>query len=302
MDLLPGIEVPAEVKLLEWLAVLSVAGIPYRITRGPRGWTIRVTPEHESEARLVLLEHEKSHQDWPPRLPPDTGGGGSAFGGIKAALWGVYLVGLFYLWLGPYRATVPLLQAAGAQRSAVRAGEWWRTVTALMIHGDIGHLVSNLLFLLVFAALLCRIFGPGLGWMLVLTAGAIGNGWAALSTAREGVGVGASTACFGALGLLAAHGAAVNLRCSASWHEVWRRALMPLGAGLALLSITGTAPGTDLMAHLFGFLAGLVLGAGVAGAGVYEPRTPGVAAQKTLSCTVLAAVALCWFMAWRHSQ
>ncbi len=40
------------------------------------------------------------------------------------------------------------------------------------------------------------------------------------------------------------------------------KAWLPLGAGLALLSMLGSGgERTDLMAHLFGFMTGLILGA-----------------------------------------
>lgn len=39
------------------------------------------------------------------------------------------------------------------------------------------------------------------------------------------------------------------------------RAWLPFGAGLALLGILGSGKHTDLTAHLFGFMAGLIPGA-----------------------------------------
>lgn len=290
-----GIDVPSGEKLLEWLAVLCVAGISYHLNRRGDAWTIQVAPDDLAGAREVLTAHEVAHRNWPPQPAAVVPSGILEGGGGWPAFWGVHAVGLFYLWLGPYNASDALLRAAGAQRDALRAGEWWRAVTALMVHADIGHLTGNLLFLFLFAFLVCRIFGPGLGWFLILAAGAAGNGMVALISGRASVGVGASTACFGALGVLVAHGVAVHLRQTAQWRELWRRAWLPLGAGLALMGMTGGAPGTDVMAHLCGLLAGLGLAGGVAGGALRRPEALG---QVLLALTTISVVAGCWWMAW----
>lgn len=291
-----GIAVPSRDKLMEWLAVLCVAEIPYQLFRHHGEWTIHVAPHDAQIARRLLDEHEQQHRGWPP--PPPTVPeqyDGDIFSGLWAAFWGVHVVGMFYLWLGPYRSSVALLRAAGGRRSAVRAGEWWRTVTALMIHADVGHLVSNLLFLALFAALISRLFGVGLGWLLILAAGAVGNGLVAWTATNDGVGIGASTACFGALGLLAAHGVATHLRRAAPWRDLWRQAWIPLGGGLAMLSMTGAAPGTDIMAHLFGFMAGIALGLPAA---ARNAQPPGARIQYACLALTIVIVAASWIMAW----
>ncbi len=293
----PGIPVPDREKLLEWLAVLCVAEVPYRLSRHDGRWTIYVPPDDEHKARRLLAEHEQQHQDWPPPSPlPAVIQGSDMISALWSAFWGVYAVAMFYLWLGPYRVSEPLLLAAAGRRSAVRDGEWWRTVTALMIHADVGHLVSNLLFLAVFAALIGRLFGTGMGWLLILAAGALGNGLTAWTSMRDGVGVGASTACFAALGLLVAHGMMTQLRRAARWRELWRRAWVPLAGGLAMLSLTGTSPGTDIMAHFFGFTAGFALGIPF----VPRPgRAPSSRTQHLCLALTLLTVAAAWILAWR---
>ncbi len=297
---LPGIAVPCRDKLMEWLAVLCVAAIPYQLVRHHGEWTIHVAPHDASEAQRLLDEHEQQHRGWPPpsqAAVPETSSA-DIFSELWAAFWGVHVVGLFYLWLGPYRSSVALLEAAAGRRSAVRAGQWWRTVTALMIHADIGHLVSNLLFLALFAALISRFFGVGLGWLLILAAGAAGNALVAWTAGRDGIGIGASTACFGALGLLAAHGVATHLRSAAPWRDLWRKAWIPLGGGLAMLSMTGAAPGTDIAAHFFGFLAGIALGLPAA---ARAAQPPGARIQYACLALTIVIVATSWMMAWRFA-
>lgn len=290
-----GIEVPSESKLPEWLAVLCVAGITYHLSRRHAVWIIHLAPEHEDAARALIDDHEARHRDWPPRPLTETSAPGLWFDNLWAGFWGVYTVALFYLWQGPYRVSNALLRAGGAQRSAIRAGEWWRTVTALMIHADAGHLVSNLLFVFCFAALVVRLYGSGVGWLLIVVAGGLGNGLVAVTATRDGVGVGASTACFGALGLLVIHGLIARLQRAVPWRERWYRAWLPLMGGLAMLSMTGASPGTDVVAHLFGFLAGMTIGLPFA-AGF--PRQPLPRPAQWLALAgVLGLVSAAWWLA-----
>ena len=68
--------------------------------------------------------------------------------------------------------------------------------------------------------------------------------------------VGASTAVFGAVGLLAGRGVAQRLRRGELGLRIW----VPLAAGLALIAMLGTGERSDIWAHGFGFLAGSFLG------------------------------------------
>ena len=54
-------------------------------------------------------------------------------------------------------------------------GEWWRAVTALGLHVDTAHLVSNLCFGILFAYLLGEMIGWGLARAGLITAGSLGN-------------------------------------------------------------------------------------------------------------------------------
>src|SRR5207237_9070410 len=100
-------------------------------------------------------------------------------------------------------------------------------------------------------ALLAHAPGPGLAAILMVLAGSAGTLAAAELVRRDFISVGASTAVFGALGVLAA------LR------QHRRRAWVPLGAGLALLAFLGPSKRADLAGIICGFDWGVVLGAGV---------------------------------------
>lgn len=143
-------------------------------------------------------------------------------------------------------------------------GEWWRAITALTLHGDIVHLVSNLVAGIGFAFLLARFFGAGAAWLLVLLTGAAGNAlnaWVHYPEAH--LSIGASTAVFGALGLITGIGLWVAVIQSA---ERWTmpRWLVPAFGGLTLLGLLGIGDGLDaridVAAHISGFICGVVAG------------------------------------------
>lgn len=187
----------------------------------------------------------------------------------------------------------------------IQAGEWWRTFTALTLHGDAEHLVSNIsLAIFVFAFVFAR-FGAGAGTLAILLGGALGNALNAVAhVAQAHRSIGSSTALFAGIGLLAGSEVVARIR-RGSARGGWPL-LVPLGAGLAFLSMYGgaglgedgkpAAPGNvDVMAHLFGLLAGLVVGAIFHSAGL---RCDARTTVRAIAGSVTAALlALTWWMA-----
>lgn len=157
-------------------------------------------------------------------------------------------------------------RAAGLAYSvAIRAGETWRCLTALTLHADPAHLFSNLVFGLAFGALVAHGHGGGLGWLAVLLSGALGNWANAWLLGPEHASLGASTAVFGAVGILC--GSEARRRHLLS--ETPLRRVAPLAIALVLLSLLGMGDGSlpqsqgrsvDLTAHVLGLAVGLAIG------------------------------------------
>lgn len=143
-------------------------------------------------------------------------------------------------------------------------GEIYRPLTALFLHGDLEHLMGNAVFGLIFGLFVASSFRPLLGWGLILLSGFLGNllnAWLHFPDPFRSLG--ASTAVFGALGLLVGSGLSV------AWDErSYRkglRAFSPLLAGVMIFTMNGIGgPGVDTLAHLTGMLFGLLLGFPVA--------------------------------------
>ena len=183
----------------------------------------------------------------------------------------------------------------------VEDAEWARALTALMLHGDLVHLVSNLVAGLGFAFFVARFFGAAAGWLLILLSGVAGNalnGWVYYPEAHFSIG--ASTAVFGALGLLTGVGLWVAL---SETRQTWLvpRWFVPVFGGVTLLGLIGIGDGAldglvDVAAHISGFLCGLLIG--LLGA-IFQPVF--VAWQKHrvwIALLSLALIGLAWLRVW----
>jgi rhomboid protease GluP len=189
------------------------------------------------------------------------------------AWWGacVYLLVLLLVpvatvrgWFGP-----DLFAQGVLLPEAVRAGEWWRAVTALTLHWDTSHLLGNLGAgsLLGFCA--AQVWGNARAWLLILLSATGANLLESLLAVSRYASAGASTAVFAALGLLAAHA----WRTRGTYAHGARQRWVPLLAGIAVLALFGggeaqqqTDATTNVLSHALGFAVGAGAGAVVAGA------------------------------------
>ena len=108
------------------------------------------------------------------------------------------------------------------------------------------------------------------------------------------VSIGASTATFAALGLVAGLQVVRRLRGDAPRKYAW----VPLGAGLGLYAMLGVGAGADTYAHLFGLTCGAAVGTALAWMNVRAPR---VFTQALLATLTVAGIAACWALALRAS-
>lgn len=80
----------------------------------------------------------------------------------------------------------------------IRAGQYWRFLTPVFLHGSLLHLLSNGLSLLLLGAQLERIYGRRRYWIIYIISGIMGNVVSYLLTAEPSLG--ASGAIFGLVG------------------------------------------------------------------------------------------------------
>jgi rhomboid protease GluP len=270
--------------------VLSAAGIPHELSGAGDHWQLWVPDRWLSQAESQIEAYQSENPPVSDSTPAQVGKGHRNFSGILAAL--VLLAA--HLAISGSADPEAYLKAFGASAVRIRGGEIYRCATALLLHGDWGHLVGNMAALGLFGSLVCIQTGSGLGWLLIMASGVGGNLVNALLRPVGFISIGASTAVFGAVGLLAAAAAlAGHLRRPLGC----RRYLAALGGGVALLAMLGASPKSDLGAHLFGFAIGILLGIPTA-LGVRQP--PAGPWQALWGILTLLGITAAWMAGyWR---
>lgn len=216
-------------------------------------FALEVEQEREGAIRHELSEYAAEQQDWRERAELPVG----VVGMELAVFWAISLVGIFLLQLKDPEISDRFCNSAV---DVVAGGEWWRTFTALFLHGDFPHLAGNLVYGGVFCFFVAQSFGQVRGWILILASGVTGNALNAVYYYPENFySLGASTATFGAVGLLV--GLGIVLAWKSRTYRMLKPVVVPLAGGLVMLGLFGVSDGdTDVMAHVFGWLSGVVLG------------------------------------------
>jgi len=135
------------------------------------------------------------------------------------------------------------------------AGEWWRVLTSILLHSDMEHLLSNLLFVIPFAGLLTNYFGwkvfPGLS----LTLGILTQAVSLKTYGRNENLLGASGFLYVLFGLWLA------LYFRAETQLRWTNRLMRVvGFGLVMFIPQEFQPNVSYRTHFIGLTFGLLAG------------------------------------------
>lgn len=272
--------------------VLTSVGIPYLAPDDEEEPRLLVEAHQATRAREELTRYEEENRGFRVRraLPP-----AAPLARAGAALFALVLVGMFLVqriepggfdWVG----------AGRAHAAAIRGGELWRVFTALTLHVDVPHVLSNVIFGLLFAYLLFHAHGGGLGLLAVVLCGALGNLTNAWVHRPEHLSIGASTAVFAAVGLIGSSEA----RARHLLREPSARRAAPICGALVFLLYLGvgdaqSARDVDILAHVFGLAWGLVLGTWLPS--VPRKRVDSAQFQLGLALLTLILLALAWALA-----
>ncbi len=283
-DIVPLYGAQSKRRCLEFALVLDAVGIPCEVLPRDGRFVLAVHARDAAAAREQLRLYGTERGPPPPRAETPL----RVHDGLVAAcLYGVAILVLDTLQRN-HALGLDWLHAGMSQAGLIRAGEWWRIVTALALHADTLHLAGNLVFGLLFGFLLGATLGWGPALSGMLFAGAFGNALNALVRAAEHASVGASTAVFAAIGILAAH----------AWQRRRSRInrWVPLGGGVALLAFLGmSGERTDFLAHIMGFGAGGLFG--LLFALLEERALPAPWHRHALGAAAIVVFALAWTVA-----
>ncbi len=268
--------------------VLLAMGIDCLLVARSRGTALLVAASDAADAHYQLAAYVRENQR-PRRAPAPSRPIGE---GIDAAL--VFCAAVVFVQAAAGRDAfgADWLAAGSAQAGLIANGEWWRTITALGLHGDLGHLMSNLAAGSLFGILIAQMIGPGLTWFAIVAAGGTANALNAMLNTPSHTSIGASTAVFAALGILAA----LSFKRQEAFGGPGLRRWLPLAAGAMLLAFLGVGgERTDVGAHFAGFAVGCLFGIGLHLAQARLPQ--GRAAEFRYGAAALGLFAGAWTIA-----
>lgn len=159
-----------------------------------------------------------------------------------------------------------VIQALGAKvNAAIIAGQYWRFVTPLFLHGNLVHVAVNCYTLYIIGPEVEKAFGHVRFAALYMLAGVCSILASFLFTDANSVG--ASGALFGLIGALAVY----LLRNRAAFGALGKRRLQNIGSTLLLNLGLGLLPFIDGWAHAGGLAGGAALAAVIAPRWVLQP-------------------------------
>jgi len=153
-----------------------------------------------------------------------------------------------------------LLAALWLDKGALAAGEWWRLVSPVLVHGSLLHLLFNMYFLYLVGPLVEQLYGS-VRFVLLYGLTAAAGSAASFLLGGSGPSVGASGAIFGLCGVLLAvslvHRPVLDGRGRAIMSQIGGLVVLNLIIGFGFDALGARI---DNAAHVGGLLAGLWLG------------------------------------------
>lgn len=250
----PPILIPArtERQAMDWSLVLASQGIAPVIDRSAEtgAWGLFVEPHEYPQAVAIIQQYQLENRGWKWRQP--------IYNSNYAFHWGVLLwVLLVAGWYWAAYIGGSQLDNVGVMSNVrVAQGEWWRLFTAVSLHVDLAHLASNLAIGILVLGCAMAAYGAGCALLITFFAGALGNVFGLVLRPDPYLGEGASGMVMGALGLMTVHSLSLWRDRSAPPGQVLRGLL----SGVLLFMLVGLSPSSDVLAHLGGYIGGLIGG------------------------------------------
>jgi rhomboid protease GluP len=267
--------------------VLASQGLESTITQVAAQWGVMVAERDYERSVEILRIWKEENRGWKWRNSLPTVAGKVFHWG--SLIWALATVAV-YFW-----SMTPGIREAGMMDSQrVAAGQWWRLFTAVTLHADLPHLLSNITSGLILLGLAMARYGTGVALLIAFLSGVGGNVAGLLLYSDAHKGLGASGMVMGALGLLAITPPA----------DGWDRQvgigliLRGIAATFLMLVLIGFSPRSDVVAHIGGYVGGVVFGLVISrwSARVLQDSITSLAAAATLFLTVI----ITWWLALRQ--
>lgn len=165
-----------------------------------------------------------------------------------------------------------------SRHSIFHDAEYWRLLTAIFTHGDIGHLLANLPFVVIFAWLLRAYFGFLAFPLVSLLVGVVTN-LATIALYPEHVRlIGASGMLYAMVAMWIAFYYRYEVR-----YSFGKKLQRIIGVLLVLFFPSAYDQGTSYLSHIFGFVFGLLAAFILIKAGPYDRRNTSLAAKNNIA-------------------
>ncbi len=162
-----------------------------------------------------------------------------------------------------------VVQTLALSPSLIAAGEWWRLLTPMLVHGGPLHLFLNMYILYIYGPHVEQAFGTVRFVLMFLIAGFMGSAFS-YAFPPDQASVGASGAIFGVVGVLVVY--LFNRRRSRFMAAYLR------GMGFFVIAnlVLGFLPGLNIdnFAHIGGLVGGVLLGLGFDRGRGGDPASP----------------------------
>lgn len=280
----------SEPKLLNtYSLVLSASGITHRIQYiSAAHIEIYVHTRQKERALYEISAYDRENRDWPPSVQTDNFS--PTFRAMSFLVIGilVFIYGMTGDW---HQESIWFQKGAGDSAAILNNFEFFRLVTPLTLHADVVHLMGNCFLGGILLHYFLHLTGNGIGLFALLVTATIAN---LINVVMHGPGhlfVGFSTAVFSVIGML----------CTISFAMKTKRStihiFMPVMSGLAFLGFLGSSgERTDLGAHLFGLLCGLISGNFVR-LPIFSFLRSSFFIQTILGIFTFTVFFVCWFLA-----
>lgn len=233
----------------DYSLVLLSQGIVHSFDRSEEGpFEILVDPEHEERAlhQIELYRRENPPRKDNPPMPL----------AISAQPVWVLLIPVACT-LADFGNYISNLHSKGLSDAyKVLHGEWWRTITALTLHGDSHHLASNLVSGYIVLNLLAYRIPLARMAPFLAASSALANFCVALTVQSDYRALGFSTFVFACIGALSV----IEFRLMPRETHGMLRRFAPLCGAISIAVFLGLGEHADILGHGYGFIAGMLCG------------------------------------------
>ena len=106
----------------------------------PKATSVRIDPARTVEAQSLIEQYQAEN-------PPEPDVSEDVFLDYKrslAGLWGALLLAAVHVYVYMVADTLFLRSGLAASAGRILGGDWYRAATALLLHADVVHLLSNM--------------------------------------------------------------------------------------------------------------------------------------------------------------